>query len=489
MRVHSFTFLITLSHSISAFNVGTNKSPLATYKHETTRFSEKKALSIPMDTPMTGQMTGVPSPENTSSSLDPKDAWIANLDYESFRKEVANLGKELLQETGDADVAHLQKIVSWRNIAALVGLSTVGTTPNPITIAALSTWTYASWTMIAHHTCHGGYNRVDAGRFHSRGFGLGLVNRCIDWLDWMQPEAWNIEHNRLHHYRLNEAKDPDLVQRNLDFVRDAKAIPLPFKYAMVMLFLPIWKWFYYAPNTYKELKTNEWIRSGKELPEGYDPEAAVTVVSMMDPSRKATQQIIQPFDVFVRVLGPMFFGRYVVIPLALALVPGIGPSLAWHAVANLVLAELLTNIHSFVTIVTNHAGEDMYTFDDAVKPKTGSFYVRQVVGSVNYDGGSDFVDFLHGFLNYQIEHHVWPDLSMRQYQRGAPRLRAICEKYGVPYVRENVFVRLRKTVDIMVGKTTMRSFPTEYEPRKDKAGDAGVTWKSTNGAIDDNSGQ
>ena len=73
--------------------------------------------------------------------------------------------------------------------------------------------------MIAHHTCHGGYNRVDAGRYHSRGFALGLLNRCVDWLDWMMPEAWNIEHNRLHHYRLNELKDPDLVQRNLDFLR------------------------------------------------------------------------------------------------------------------------------------------------------------------------------------------------------------------------------------------------------------------------------
>jgi hypothetical protein len=31
----------------------------------------------------------------------------------------------------------------------------------------------------------------------------------------------------------------------------------------------------------------------------------------------------------------------------------------------------------------------------------------------------------------------------------------------------------------------MRPFPTQYEPLKDKAGAAGVTWKTTNGAIDD----
>ena len=127
----------------------------------------------------------------------------------------------------------------------------------------------------------------------------------------------------------------------------------------------------------------------------------------------------------------------------------------------------------------------MYTFDDAVKPKTGSFYVRQIIGSVNYAAGTDPIDFSHGWLNYQIEHHVWPDLSMLQYQRGAPRLKAICEKHGVPYVQENVFERTRKTIDIMIGKSSMRKFPSQYEPAKDKAGSAGVTWKSTNGAIDE----
>ena len=61
--------------------------------------------------------------------------------------------------------------------------------PNPITIAALSTWTYASWTMVAHHTCHGGYNRVDAGKYNSRGFALGSVTRRIaDWVSRYHPD-------------------------------------------------------------------------------------------------------------------------------------------------------------------------------------------------------------------------------------------------------------------------------------------------------------
>jgi hypothetical protein len=78
-----------------------------------------------------------------------------------------------------------------------------------------------------------------------------------------------------------------------------------------------------------------------------------------------------------------------------------------------------------------------------------------------------------------------PDLSMRQYQIGAPRLKDICLKYGVPYVQETIWERLRKTTDIMVGKATMRSFPTEYEAAKDKSGKDGLTWKSSNGAIEE----
>mmetsp|Transcript_40964 Transcript_40964/g.98084 ORF Transcript_40964/g.98084 Transcript_40964/m.98084 type:complete len:507 (+) Transcript_40964:202-1722(+) len=484
------------SSTVSAFNVpGRSKSSMKPTSSSSSSSSSKpgpisttskSAVAIPLDIPPTAITDDVESSTqsnnaNNKPQLAPEDAWIADLDYNSFAKDVTALGKELRQSTGEEDVQHLQKIVQWRNIAAIVGLSTVWMAPNPVTVAALSTWIYASWTMIAHHTCHGGYNRVDAGRYNSRGFALGILNRAVDWLDWMQPEAWNVEHNRLHHYRLNEGKDPDLVQRNLDFLRDAN-VPTPLKYVTVALFLPIWKWFYYAPNTYKELKISEIKSQGKDLPEGFDEEEAVTIVSLFDPRRNDLRQVVKPHEVFVNVLGP-FLTRYAAIPGALCLVPGVGPALAGHAFVNLVLAELLTNVHAFITIVTNHAGEDLYTFDDAVKPNSGPFYVRQIIGSANYDAGNDMIDFAHGFLGYQIEHHVWPDLSMLQYQRGAPKLKSICEKHGVPYVQENVFERLRKTVDIMVGKTTMRVFPTEYEPAKDKA--ATVTWKSTNGAIEE----
>lgn len=66
----------------------------------------------------------------------------------------------------------------------------------------LSTAICARWTMVGHHVMHGGYshNAEKSSRYHRFNFAKGLKRRVSDWLDWMLPEAWNVEHNKLHHY-------------------------------------------------------------------------------------------------------------------------------------------------------------------------------------------------------------------------------------------------------------------------------------------------
>ena len=54
---------------------------------------------------------------------------------------------------------------------------------------------------------------------------------------------------------------------------------------------------------------------------------------------------------------------------------------------------------------------------------------------------------------------------MLSYQKSMPKVKALCAKHGVPYTQENVFVRLKKTVDSMCGTTTMREVPLEWEER------------------------
>jgi fatty acid desaturase len=96
------------------------------------------------------------------------------------------------------------------------------------------------------------------------------------------------------------------------------------------------------------------------------------------------------------------------------------------------------------------------TFSQTQQVKSDEFLLRAVIGSVNYRTGGNVNDALHGWLNYQIEHHMWPGMSMLAYQRVAPKVKAVCEKHGVPYVQHNVFYRLWKTMEIGVGLKNMK---------------------------------
>ena len=98
----------------------------------------------------------------------------------------------------------------------------------------------------------------------------------FDWFDWMMPEAWNVEHNNRHHYCLSEIDDPDLVENNLKFLRSLP-IPIFMKWPTLPFITTTWKWFYYAPNTYKELKLARWRKAGKKIPDGLIPTKAVNI--------------------------------------------------------------------------------------------------------------------------------------------------------------------------------------------------------------------
>merc|ERR1712038_795170 len=195
--------------------------------------------------------------------------------------------------------------------------------------------------------------------------------------------------------------------------------------------------------------------------EGVIPSDALTIKSLIMESN--------PFytlsEFVMVVVGPYLLIHFFIMPMPFIF---LGQQLGRddmysNAVKNLVLAEILTNIHGFVAVVTNHAGDDMYRFREGCRPFSGSFHLRQVLASVDFAYGTDIVDFLHGWLNYQIEHHMWPNLSMLSYQKAGPLVREICEKHGVPYIKENVFWRVKKTVDIMVGTSSMKWFPEQYE--------------------------
>jgi len=347
--------------------------------------------------------------------------------------------REQLGPPGAEDLAHLKKIERWGRTATALGLATAPIAPNPLSIAALSLGRFTRWTMIAHHVMHKGYDRVpDAPeRYTSRGFARGR-RRALDWFDWIVPQAWHQEHNVLHHYRLGEAADPDLVEHNLEWLRD-KPWPKAVKLAIVGVLATVWKPAYYAPNTLMELHSAERRRAGNDDP------ITFADAGVFDPRTRLGRELL--FKSWL----PYAAWHFGALP---AMYLPLGPIAMANVLINSVLAEVVTNLHTFTVITTNHAGDDMYRFEDKVSSKP-DWQLRQILGSVNFRTGSDVNDFLHGWLNYQIEHHVWLDLSMLQYQRIQPAMKALCEEHGVPYAQQSVFTRLQKTLAIMIGDASM----------------------------------
>jgi fatty acid desaturase len=413
---------------------------------------------------------GEGSKVDTSVPLSPENEWIDQFDAVAFKEDIQALGDKLASQQGEADLTHLNKIIGWSNACAFIGICTLWMSPNPITVICLSLWAFSRWTMIGHHVCHGGYDKVDPTSYFNRfTFAVGSqYKRTADWLDWMLPEAWNVEHNNLHHYSLGEPQnDPDLVEYNMSNIRNAP-VPTPAKWVLVFILASTWKWYYYAPNTYKQLKLMQLKRHGVKVPqELYD--STFTLAEFIKPLRSLAfgKEALAFFDeghlscmeFFTKTLGPFFLVHFILLPLPIMFV--LGKQCYWNAVCNLLLGEVLTNLHAFCVIANNHAGDDLYKFSSSCKPKSPAFYMRQVISSANFDTGGDVCDFMHGWLNYQVEHHLWPQLSMLSYQKAQPMVKEICAKHGLPYIQQNVFWRVKKTVDIMAGTASMRPFPED----------------------------
>jgi linoleoyl-CoA desaturase len=47
--------------------------------------------------------------------------------------------------------------------------------------------------------------------------------------------------------------------------------------------------------------------------------------------------------------------------------------------------------------------------------------------------GQPALHLLTGNLSFQIEHHLFPDLPSNRYAEIAPKVRAVCERHGLPY--------------------------------------------------------
>lgn len=390
---------------------------------------------VPDDTAPAGRADrDIRTPASYASPIQESASWPAappGTVSRDLGRALDEVRADLVAGIGRADLSYLRRVELSVRALFWAGLLTAWIFPNPFAALLISTSRFARWAGIAHHVLHGGYDQVPgAPSRRTRARFAQSWRRFIDWFDWMAPSAWQYEHNILHHYHLGEETDPDLVEVNLDWLRDMPA-PKPLKVLAVLLLGLVWKPLYYAPNTLREHMMAEYRRRGKHavLP-------GIADFRFWWPATPTGRRL------WGRCLLPYAAWNFLVLP---SLFLPLGKSAALSTLATLLMAEACTNFHAFAVIVSNHCGGDLYRFSN--KPASKSeFYLRQIIGSTNFSSSGPTTDFLFGWLNFQVEHHLWPDLPMSKYREAQPRVKAVCRRFEVPYIEESIWIRFRKMV-------------------------------------------
>jgi fatty acid desaturase len=104
-----------------------------------------------------------------------------------------------------------------------------------------------------------------------------------------------------------------------------------------------------------------------------------------------------------------------------------------QAVAFIVVQQGLFGLYLGCAFAPNHKGMPTLTDADEL-----DFLRRQVLTSRNVRG-SWLVDLVLGGLNYQIEHHLFPNMPRPNLRRAQPLVRAFCQHHGLDYTEASLF--------------------------------------------------
>ncbi|MGZ3441916.1 MAG: acyl-CoA desaturase, partial [Polyangia bacterium] len=142
----------------------------------------------------------------------------------------------------------------------------------------------------------------------------------------------------------------------------------------------------------------------------------------------------QPLGVFLRRARPFATKAAWQLAKDYAFYPALALGNAPRVLFGNLLANVARNLWAFAVIFCGHFPDGVQVFrqEEAADESRGQWYVRQLRGSANIEGGR-WLHLMTGHLSHQIEHHLFPDLPAARYPEIAPRVREICERYGQPY--------------------------------------------------------
>jgi fatty acid desaturase len=331
------------------------------------------------------------APGHPLATLTPEQVEAVGQEFQAIHDEVK-------ADLGERDAHYIRSIIEFhRRLAALSRIVLMASRYPPAWVlgtAGLSVAKILENMEIGHNVLHGQWDWMNDPNIHSSTW---------DWDTASPASAWKHSHNYVHHTYTNVVgldKDVGYEIFRVDPKQPWHPAYLAQPLANVLLMV-LFEW----GVAVHDLDFEAIRRGRKPKQQVLDELKAI--------GRKARRQIVKDYIVFPALSGRRHFKQTLY--------------------ANLT-ANVVRNVWSNAIIFCGHFPDQAYTYtqEEAADESRGGWYLRQLLGAANIDGSSTF-HLMSGNLSYQVEHHLFPDMPSSRYAEIAPRVKEICERYGLPY--------------------------------------------------------
>ena len=344
-----------------------------------------------------------PTPHNQaprSLEFDELESPLARLtpeQIEELGREFDAIHDEVYADLGDRDSRYIRGTIRLhRQLVLAARAMLLGSRYKPLWLAGTASLSVAKILEnmeIGHNVMHGQWDWMNDPDINSKNW---------DWDTASPADAWRHSHNYEHHTFTNiRGKDRDLGYEIMRIDPHQKWHPV---YLLQPLYNLLLMGFFEWGVALHDLNFDA-LRSGEKSKVKMTEELKAIGV-------KARRQIVKDYIAFPALSGRAFKS-----------------TLAANFTANIV-----RNVWAYSIIFCGHFPDQTYTFSEkeVVDETHGGWYVRQLLGSANIDGGPLF-HLMAGNLSFQVEHHLYPDMPSSRYAEIAPRVRDVCQRYGLPY--------------------------------------------------------
>ena len=259
---------------------------------------------------------------------------------------------------------------------------------------------------VMHDACHGSYSRYRPLNA-VLGYSMNLIGGCAF--------NWKVQHNVFHHSYTNvDGLDEDIAPAGiLRFSPHAKWYQIH-KYQF------LYSWFFYGLMTLSWLVFKDFRQLRSYTRSGMIKKQKSTV----------TKEWLVLFG------SKLFFFAYMfVIPLLVTDLTW------WQVLLGLVVMHFITGFLLAIIFQPAHVVPDAdFPVSDSSGNMQNDWAIHQLLTTMNFAPKSRIFSWFVGGLNFQIEHHLFPNICHVHYKSIAEIVRTTASEFNLPYYSKPTFM-------------------------------------------------